>query len=31
MRAKEWKLFVILKDMDDNRAFKTFTILFMAV
>ncbi|MFP3390965.1 DUF6713 family protein [Brevibacillus sp. SIMBA_040] len=29
IRAKEWKLFVILKDMDDDRAFKTFTILHL--
>ena len=29
IRAKEWKMFVILKDMDDDRAFKTFTILHL--
>nr|WP_233454082.1 DUF6713 family protein [Brevibacillus parabrevis] len=29
IRAKEWKMFAILKDMDDGRAFKVFTILHL--
>jgi len=29
IRAKEWKMFVILKDMKDERAFKIFTILHL--
>lgn len=29
IRAKEWKMFVILKDMEDTRAFKVFTILHL--
>ena len=29
IRAKEWKMFAILKDMDDHRAFKVFTILHL--
>jgi hypothetical protein len=29
IRAKEWKMFVVLKDMDDKRAFKVFTILHL--
>lgn len=29
IRAKEWKMFVILKDMEDERAFKIFTILHL--
>ncbi|WP_309296702.1 DUF6713 family protein [Paenibacillus sp. L3-i20] len=29
IRAKEWKMFLILKDMEDKRAFKVFTILHL--
>ncbi|WP_373425793.1 DUF6713 family protein [Paenibacillus endoradicis] len=29
IRAKEWKMFAILKDMEDERAFKIFTILHL--
>ena len=29
IRAKEWKMFITLKDMEDERAFKIFTILHL--
>ncbi|WP_368665131.1 DUF6713 family protein, partial [Paenibacillus borealis] len=29
IRAKEWRMFIILKDMEDNRVFKVFTILHL--
>ena len=27
IRAKEWKMFVVLKNMDDELAFRTFTLI----
>ncbi|WP_342778478.1 DUF6713 family protein [Paenibacillus sinopodophylli] len=29
IRAKEWRMFIILKDMEDKRAFRVFTILHL--
>lgn len=29
LKAKEWKMFVILQDMDDDRAYKVFTLLHL--
>ncbi|WP_260405601.1 DUF6713 family protein [Paenibacillus sp. 598K] len=29
IRAKEWRMFIILKDMEEKRAFQVFTLLHL--